>query len=117
MTSKRKKEETAKSQGKKRDRNDNLIDVKASKSDVETSSKKKLNFTPLLMPINKILLQIKDELMKFLKKNLNFFAWSHEDMSRINEQVIVHNLNVNPKKKPIQQKRRVFTLERNKAVM
>ena len=61
MTSKRKKEETAKSQGKKRDRNDNLIDVKASKSDVETSSKKKLNFTPLLMPINKILLQIKDD--------------------------------------------------------
>ena len=60
---------------------------------------------------------IKDELMKFLKKNLNFFAWSHEDMSRINEQVIVHNLNVNPKKKPIQQKRRVFTLERNKAII
>ena len=60
---------------------------------------------------------LKDELMKFLKKNLDFFAWSHEDMSRINEQVIVHNLNVNPKKKPIQQKRRVFTLERNKAII
>ena len=38
-------------------------------------------------------------------------------MSGIDERVIVHSLNVDPKKKPIQQKRRVFTPERNKAVM
>ena len=60
---------------------------------------------------------LKDELVKFLKKNLDIFAWSHEDMSGIDKRVIVHSLNVNPKKKPIQQKRRVFTPERNKAVM
>jgi len=60
---------------------------------------------------------LKDELVKFLKKNLDIFAWSHEDMSGIDERVIVHCLNVNPKKKPIQQKRRVFNPERNKAVM
>ena len=38
-------------------------------------------------------------------------------MSGIDEQVIEHSLNVNPTKKPIQQKRRVFTPEQNKAVM
>ena len=38
-------------------------------------------------------------------------------MSGIDKRVIVHSLNVDPKKKPIQQKRRVFTPERNKAVM
>jgi len=31
--------------------------------------------------------------------------------------VIEHQLNVNPTKKPVQQKRRVFAPERNKAVM
>ena len=55
--------------------------------------------------------------MKFLKKNMDVFAWSHEDMSRINERVIVLSLNVDPKKKLVQQKRRVFTPERNKTVM
>ena len=38
-------------------------------------------------------------------------------MSGIDEQVIEHSLNVNPTKKPIQQKRRVFAPEQNKAVM
>ena len=61
LMGKRKKEETTESQGKKRDWNDNLIDAKASKSDLETSSKKKLNFTHLLIPVDKILMQIKDD--------------------------------------------------------
>ena len=38
-------------------------------------------------------------------------------MSGIDEQVIEHSLNVNPTKKPIQQKRRVFAPEQNKVVM
>ena len=55
--------------------------------------------------------------MKFLKKNLDVFAWNHEDMPRIDKQVIEHSLNVDLTKKPVQQKRRVFTPEWNKAVM
>ena len=31
---------------------------------------------------------LKDKLVKFLKKNLDVFAWSHEDMSRIDKHVI-----------------------------
>ena len=56
-------------------------------------------------------------MVKFLKKNLDVFAWSHEDMSGIDKQVIEHNFNVGPTKKPIQHKRQVFAPERNKAIM
>ena len=38
-------------------------------------------------------------------------------MPRIDNEVIEHKLNVDPTKKPFQQKRPVFALERNKAVM
>ena len=38
-------------------------------------------------------------------------------MPGIENEVIEHKLNIDPTKKPVQQKRRVFTLERNKAVM
>ena len=60
---------------------------------------------------------LKDELVKFLKKNLDVFAWSHQDMPGIDGYVIKHCLNVDSMKKLVQQKRWVFALERNKAVM
>ena len=44
------------------------------------------------------------------------FAWSHEDMPGIPTEVIQHKLNVNPASKPVQQRRRVFALERDQAV-
>ena len=62
LMGKRKKEESTESQSKKRDRKDSLSEAKASKSGPETSSKKKLNFTPLLMPVDIILMLIKDDL-------------------------------------------------------
>ena len=52
-----------------------------------------------------------------MKKNLDVFAWSHEDMPRIDRHVIEHCLNVDPMKKPVQQKRQIFAPKRNKAVM
>ena len=45
---------------------------------------------------------LKDKLVKFLKKNLDVFAWSHEDMPRIDRNVIKHCLNVDPTKEPVQ---------------
>ena len=42
---------------------------------------------------------LKDELVKFLKKNLDVFAWSYEDMLGIDRDVIEHCLNVDPMKK------------------
>ena len=40
-------------------------------------------------------------LASFLKMNQGMFAWSHDNMPRINPSVIVHRLNVNPASSPI----------------
>ena len=61
--------------------------------------------------------QTKEEIVNFLKDNLDMFAWSHEDMPGIPANIIQHHLNVYPEKKPVQQRRRAFALERNKVVM
>ena len=61
-------------------------------------------------------LEMRAKLIKFLKENLDVFALSHEDMPGIPPEIIQHKLNVNPDKKPIQQRWRVFTSERDQAV-
>ena len=43
----------------------------------------------------------KEEIISFLKDNLDVFAWSHEDMPGIPANIIQHHLNVDPEKKPI----------------
>ena len=45
---------------KKNERKNHSLETKSSKSNPE-APKKKLNFTPLVMPTDKILIQIKDE--------------------------------------------------------
>ena len=56
------------------------------------------------------------KLIQFLKENLDVFAWSHEDMPGITPEIVQHKLNVNPDRKPIQQRRRVFASERDQAI-
>ena len=58
----------------------------------------------------------KQELVQFLKRSINVFAWSHEDMSSIDPSVITHNLNVYPSSKPIRQKKRVVAPKRDNAI-
>ena len=58
----------------------------------------------------------KKDLVQFLKKNIDVFAWSHEDMSGIDPGVITYRLNVSPSFKSIRQKKRVFALERDSAI-
>ena len=60
---------------------------------------------------------LKEEIINFLKGNLDIFSRSYKDMYSINRRVIKHCLNVSPTKRPSQQKRRIFAPERNKAVM
>ena len=55
--------------------------------------------------------KMKTRLVWFLKENLYVFACSHEDMPGIFPKVIEHKLDMDPEKKPIQQRRRVFALE------
>ena len=59
---------------------------------------------------------IRQDLAGFLRMNQDVFAWSHEDMPGIDPSIIVHRLNVNPTSSPIQQKKRVFAQDRDKAV-
>ena len=58
----------------------------------------------------------KQDLVQFLRKSIDVFAWSHEDMPGINPSVITHRLNVHPSSKPVRQKNRVFAPERDNAI-
>ena len=60
--------------------------------------------------------KIKKDLVQFLKKNIDVFAWSHEDMPGIDPSVITHHLNVCPSSKLVRQKKRVFAPERYDAI-
>ena len=48
---------------------------------------------------------MKKKLVQFVTENLDVFAWSHEDKPGISPKIIQHRLNVDPEKKPIQQRR------------
>ena len=55
-------------------------------------------------------------LITFFKDNHDVFAWSHEDMLRIDPLVVVHRLNVSPSFPPIYQKKQVFALNQDQAI-
>ena len=48
--------------------------------------------------------EMRRRLVQVLNEKLDVFVWSHEDMSGISTEVIQHKLNVDPEKKPIQQR-------------
>jgi hypothetical protein len=60
--------------------------------------------------------RLRKSMIKFLKDNLDVFAWTHDDMPVIDPTAICHKLNVNPSIRPIKQKRRVFAPDRNQAI-
>ena len=55
---------------------------------------------------------IKSSLIRFLKQNMEVFAWKQENMGGVDPAVITHKLNVNPSFNLVKQKRRSFALER-----
>ena len=59
---------------------------------------------------------IRSSLIRFLKQNMEVFAWKQEDMGGVDPAVITHKLNVNPSYKPVKQKSRSFAPERQKAI-
>ena len=56
------------------------------------------------------------DLIQFLRKSIDVFAWSHDDMPGIDPSVITHRLNVYPFFKLVRQKKRAFAPERDKAI-
>ncbi|XP_065622631.1 uncharacterized protein LOC136064616 [Quercus suber] len=60
--------------------------------------------------------KIKEDLVQFLRKNTDVFAWTHEDMPGIDPSIITHCLNVCPSSNLVRQKKRVFAPERDDAI-
>ena len=61
--------------------------------------------------------EMRTRLIEFLKENLDVFAWSHEYMLGISPKIIQPKLNVDPERKPVHQRRRAFTPERDQAIV
>ena len=50
---------------------------------------------------SKLVEDVKDLLIHFLKQNVEVFVWKQEDMGGIDPAVITHKLNVSPSFKPV----------------
>ncbi|KAL8102954.1 hypothetical protein AgCh_027474 [Apium graveolens] len=59
---------------------------------------------------------LREDLARFLRRNLDVFTWSHSDMIGIDPNVMCHRLNLDPKKKGVRQKRRPISGERAEAL-
>ena len=59
---------------------------------------------------------LKSLLVQFLRQNRDIFAWEQANVGGIDHAIITHKLNTNPSFKPVKQKRRSFTPERQKAI-
>ena len=65
---------------------------------------------------SKLAEDLKSVLTQFLRQTGDVFAWKQADMGGIDPTVITHRLNTSPSFKPVKQKRRYFTPERQKAI-
>ncbi|KAL5545737.1 hypothetical protein UlMin_005424 [Ulmus minor] len=59
---------------------------------------------------------LRTRLIGFLREHENDFAWTHHDIPGIDPTVMIHSLAVDPKARPIKQKRRSFNPERYAAI-
>ena len=65
---------------------------------------------------SKLAKDLKSLITQFLRHNRDIFAWKQADMGGIDPTIITHKLNTIPSFKPVKQKRRSCTLERQKAI-
>ena len=65
---------------------------------------------------SKLAEDLRSPLIRFLKQNKDVFTWKQDDMGGIDPIIITHKLSFSPSFKPVKQKRRSFTLERQKAI-
>ena len=52
--------------------------------------------------------ELAQQFTEFLFLNQDVFAWTHTDMVGIHPKVMCHRLNINPRVKPVRQKRRAL---------
>ena len=60
--------------------------------------------------------EVKRDLVLILQEFADLFAWSAQDMPGIPESVALHRLNIKEGVKPVKQKKRVFSTEKQQAI-
>ncbi|XP_020547166.1 uncharacterized protein LOC110011435 [Sesamum indicum] len=55
-------------------------------------------------------------MVSLLRKNADVFAWSSSDFVGVAPELILHRLNVDPTMRPVQQKKRNFSIEKNQVI-
>ena len=60
--------------------------------------------------------KVKIGLLGFLRENQDVFEWTAADIQGIDPKIISYHLNANPIYKPVRQKKRLFAIERQKAI-
>ena len=53
--------------------------------------------------------EIQGAISEFLRQTLDVFAWAHSDMEGIDLSIMSHRLNIDPSRKPIDRKSRLWT--------
>ena len=72
---------------------------------------------PKLIFINESLSPIeKQYLISLIRKYIDVFAWSYEDMHGLDPQVAMHYFNIKPNAKPVKQQQRRFRPDIMKAI-
>ncbi|KAL0342940.1 UNVERIFIED_CONTAM: hypothetical protein Sangu_1181400 [Sesamum angustifolium] len=59
---------------------------------------------------------VRNQVVNYLRKNKNIFAWTPLDLEGIDPGVITHHLNLDPSVKPVKQKKRHFRPEKDKII-
>lgn len=81
---------------------------------------KRLKFDAQLSQITKIGTTLSEEtergLVEFLKKNTDVFVWSSIDMLGVHPNFIFHRLFLDPKAKPVAQRKQRFSEDKRKAI-
>ena len=60
--------------------------------------------------------ELVQQLVNFICRNQDVFAWTHTDMVGIHLEIMCHQLNIDPQAKPIHQKRRALDADHYRAL-
>lgn len=61
--------------------------------------------------------EVKEQVISLFRKYRQVFAWKTEDMPGVSPDLAVHRLNIDPRIKPVQQKKRDFAPKRSQAIV
>ena len=53
----------------------------------------------------------REQFMEIMKRYVDVFAWTYDEMSDLDSVLVVHSLNVDPRTKPVIQPTRIFHIE------